>query len=103
MAAIAARARSALQGVPVSGSWASGEKSNGARTLKRPGPAQLAALAVSAATAAAAAPPIAVAAGALFRPLARRRGLRALDPLPPGDGAAVLVLQDQLEADAAAC
>src|SRR6266576_879017 len=46
-----------------------------------PSSSLLAPLAVSAATAAAAAPPVAVAARTLFRPLARRRVLRALDQL----------------------
>src|SRR5262249_37060723 len=55
-----------------------------------------------AASAAASAPPLAVAARTLLRPLARRRVLRPLDQLLRRHGVPVLVLLDQLEPDPAA-
>src|SRR5205807_7559951 len=62
----------------------------------------LAPLAVAAATAAASTPPVAVAATwPLLGPLARRRVLRPLDQLLRRHRAAVLVLLDRLQADAA--
>src|SRR5436190_15079756 len=62
-----------------------------------PAVGSLAAVAAAASTA-----PITVAARPLFGPLARRRVLRPLDQLLRRHGIAVLVLLDELEADAAA-
>src|SRR5206468_8774845 len=62
----------------------------------------LAPLAVAAAAAAASPTPLAVTARPFLRPLARRRVLRPLDQLLRRDRVAVLVLQDQLQADAPA-